>query len=133
MSTPRPYDPAFAVRVVELARGGLLPPEIAVELAASLADFSAWEAAHPAFAVALADAQTAAWAWWNTQARDAISTNKVFRSTLWAKVMAQNFGRSANLPSKRTDKAAARPVVLARVNIPDNGRKRRNRPNAAGS
>ena len=132
MPTPRPYDPAFAVRVVELARGGLLPPEIAVELAASLADFTAWEAAHPDFATALADAQTATWAWWNTQAREAISNNKTFRSALWAKVMAQNFGRSGNLPSRRTDKPAVRPVVLARVNIPDNGRKRRTRPNGAG-
>jgi len=132
MPVPRPYDPAFAARVVELARGGLLPPEIAVELAASLADFTAWEAAHPDFAIALADAQTAAWAWWNTQAHEAISTNKVFRSTLWAKVMAQNFGRSANLPSKRTDKPAARPVVRARYEIPDNGKERRPRKATGG-
>ena len=127
MLTPRAYDPAFAARVVELARGGLLPPEIAVELAASLADFSAWEAAHPDFATALADAQTAAWAWWNTQAREAISTNKTFRSALWAKVMAQNFGRSGNLLRKPADRPAARPVVRARYEIPDNGKERQPR------
>ena len=123
----RPYDPAFAARIVELAGKGLFRAEIAIELAASLADFEAWSDDHTDFAVALADADTAAYAWWNRQALEALTTNKPFRSTLWAKVMAQHFGRQGHLPRKAVEKPEKKPVVRVRYKIPDNGKERRPR------
>jgi len=127
MHLPRPYDPGLADRVVELARRGLTHAQIAVEIGASLADFDAWSAQHDEFAVALADADTAACAFWDDEASAALKTGKPFRANLWAKFMALRFGRQGH-PPRRIEKIAAPPVVLARVNIPDNGRKRRVRP-----
>ena len=127
MAGNRPYDPSFAERVVGLASGGLFRDEIARELGASLADFDAWSSQFPAFAVALADADTATSAWWDRQAREGMANNKPFRATLWAKVMAQHYGRAGHLPRKPADKPAARPIVRARYEIPDNGRRRRKR------
>jgi hypothetical protein len=124
---PRPYDPVFAERVVDLARDGLFRAEIAIELGASVLDFETWAASHRDFAVALADADTASQAWWDRQAREAMASVKPFRATLWAKVMAQHYGRQGDLPRKSVDKPAARPVVRARYDIPDNGKERRPR------
>lgn len=133
MAGNRPYDPSFAERVVELASGGLFRDEIARELGASLADLDAWSSQHPAFAVALADADTATSAWWSRQPREAMSQNKPFRATIWAKVMAQHYGRPGHLPRKPADKPAARPVATVRYDIPDNGRRRRKpKPGPAG-
>ena len=129
MHVLRTYDPSFAGRVVELAHGGLTHAQIAVEIGASLADFDAWSAQHAVFAAALADADTAACAFWDGEASDALKSGKPFRANLWAKFMALRFGRPGH-PSRRTEKVAAKPIVLARVNIPDNGRKRRVRPGA---
>jgi hypothetical protein len=81
------------------------------------------------FAAALADADTAACAFWDAEASDALKSAKPFRANLWAKFMALRFGRPGH-PSRRSEKAAAPPLVLARVEIPDNGRKRRVRPGA---
>jgi hypothetical protein len=121
---PRPYDPDCAARVVELARGGLTHAQIAVEIGASLADFEAWSSQHDGFAVALADADTAAVAYWDDEACAALKTGKPFRANLWAKFMALRFGRPGH-SSRRTEKVVAKPVVLARYEIPDNGRPRR--------
>ena len=124
---PRRYDPSFAERVVSLAAAsGHGRAEIAVELGVNLEDFAAWDAAEPAFATALADAETLALAWWERQPRLAMHTDAPFRAAAWAKGMAQRYGRPAN-SSRRIEKEAAKPVVRARVNIPDNGRKRRER------
>jgi hypothetical protein len=123
----RPYDPAFAARVVELAGNGLFRAEIAIELGASLADFEVWSVGYLVFAVALADADTATCAWWDRHALEALTTNKPFRSSLWAKVMAQHFGRQGHLPRKAAEKPEAKPIVRARYEIPDNGKERRPR------
>jgi hypothetical protein len=124
MPIPRPYDPGCAARVVELAGGGLTHAQIAREIGASLADLDAWSGQHDAFAVALADADTAAIAHWDDEASAALKTGKPFRANLWAKFMALRFGRQGH-PPRRTEKVAAKPVVLARYEIPDNGRPRR--------
>jgi hypothetical protein len=133
MPVARPYDPSFAERIVELAGDGLFRNEIAQALGASLVDFETWSNAHPAFAVALADADTAAGAWWDRQAREAMSNNKPFRATLWAKVMAQHYGRQGHLPRKPVEKPAAKPVLAAHYDIPDNGRRRGKRKLQAAS
>lgn len=112
---------------MDLAGNGLFRDEIARELGASLADFEAWSSQHPAFAVALADADTATCAWWHRQAREAMSNSRPFRATLWAKVMAQHYGRAGHLPRKPADKPAAKPVATVHYDIPDNGRRRRKR------
>jgi hypothetical protein len=131
MHVPRPYDPSSAERVVELARGGLTDAQIAIKIGASLADLAAWSEQHAEFAVALADADTAAIGFWDDEASAALKTGKPFRANLWAKFMALRFGRPGH-PPRRTEKIAAKPVVLARVNIPDNGRKRRPGRGGAG-
>jgi hypothetical protein len=133
MWKPRPYDPAFAERVVQLAAEGLFRAEIASELGVSLDDFAAWATLHPDFAVALADADRATRAWWERQAREAMSSGKSFRSALWAKVMAQNYGWSGHLAREPADRPAAKPVVLARYEIPDNGKERRPRRSSGGA
>ena len=132
MVANRPYDPSFAERVVELASSGLFRDEIAHELGASLSDFDAWSIQYPAFAVALADADTATSAWWNRQPREAMSLNRPFRATIWAKVMAQHYGRPGHLLRKPADKPAARPAPRVRYEIPDNGRRRRKPKPAPG-
>jgi hypothetical protein len=126
MHLPRPYDPSCAVRVVELARGGLTDAQIAIKIGASLADLAAWSDQYAEFAVALADADTAAIAFWDDEASAALKTGKPFRANLWAKFMALRFGRPGH-PPRRTEKVAAKPVVLARYEIPDNGKERRPR------
>ncbi len=50
MVNTRPYDPAFANRIVELASGGLFRNEIAQALGANDDDFDAWSSQHPEFA-----------------------------------------------------------------------------------
>ena len=132
MSSGRSYDPSFETRVVELANEGLFRDEIARELGVSVADIEAWSSQHPDFAVALADADTATAAWWNRQAREAMAHNRPFRAALWAKVMAQHYGRPGHLPRKPADKPA-RPAVTAEFDIPDNGRRRRRRKTRAGT
>jgi hypothetical protein len=130
VSIVRPYDPSFAERIVELARDGLFRDEIALELGVSVADFEAWASLNPPFALALADADTATCAWWNRQPREAMAANKPFRATLWAKVMAQHYGRPGHLPRKPADKPAVRPVIADHYDIPDNGRRRRRKSRA---
>ncbi len=125
MANIRPYDPSFAERVVALASDGLFRNEIAREPGASLADFEAWSSQHPDFAGALADADTATGAWWNRQPREAMAHNRPFRATIWAKVMAQHYGRAGHPSRKPADKPAAKPVVRARYELPDNGRRRK--------
>ena len=132
MTGNRPYDPSFAERVVGLASGGLFRDEIARELGASLADFDAWASQHPDFAAALDDADTATSAWWNRQPREAMSQNRPFRATIWARVMAQHYGRPGHLSRKPADKPAARPAPRVRYEIPDNGRRRRKPKPAPG-
>jgi ABC-type nitrate/sulfonate/bicarbonate transport system substrate-binding protein len=121
----RPYDPDIAERVVAQGRGGLSRAEIASALGVSLTDFEAWAAQHPAFAAALADADTEARAWWEAQPRIAFETGATFRGAAWAKVMAQRYGRSSDRPRQETREQKARGRVTARLDIPDNGRRRR--------
>jgi hypothetical protein len=130
---PRRYDPSFAERAVSLAgERGLGRAEIAVELGVNLEDFGAWAADDPTFATALADADTRAEAWWLAQPRLAMHSDKPFRIAVWAKAVAQRYGRSAH-SSRPIEKALAKPVVLARYEIPDNGKERRPRkPRTSG-
>ena len=125
--SPRRYDPSFAERVVSIAATtGNGRAQIAVALGVNLEDFAAWDAAEPAFATALADAETQALAWWEAQPQIAMHSNTPFRATAWAKGMAQRYGRPTH-SSRRIEKEAAQPVIRARVNIPDNRRRRRER------
>ena len=124
MSPIRPYDPDFAKEVALRSALGLSRAEIAAQLGVSLIDFDAWAAEHPAFARALADADTQARAWWDAQPRQALASGKLFKGATWAKAYAQRFGRSSDRP--QTAKAAGQPrTVTARVELPDNGRERR--------
>jgi hypothetical protein len=131
-TTPiRPYDPAFETRVVVEAQAGRSRAEIAVALGASLADFDAWAADHPAFAVALADADTAARAWWEAQPRLAFEKSKPFKAATWSKAMAQRYGRSSDRPRPQAKPATkAEPDVEYIYDIPDPGRLRRGRKGA---
>jgi hypothetical protein len=119
----RAYDPDLAARIVALAADGLSRAETAVALGASLADFDAWSQQHEAFAAALADADTAAQAWWQRQAHEAMASGKTFRINLWAKVMAQRYGRPGHTP--RAPNPGKPAPVRARYELPDNGTSRR--------
>ncbi len=130
MFTARPYNPAIDERLLALAAEGLSRAEIAVDLGVSLADFDAWAAREPGFAAILADADTRSQAWWQRQAFEAMSGGKPIRISLWAKVMAQRYGRPGHSPRPKPE-AAKPPAVQARINIPDNGRTRR--PKGQGS
>jgi hypothetical protein len=119
----RRFDPAFADRVVALAADGLSRAETAVALGVSLADFDAWAKDNQVFAAALADADTLARAWWDRQPREAMASGKSFRVALWAKVMAQRYGRPGHTP--RAPDTGKPPPVRARYELPDNGTSRR--------
>jgi hypothetical protein len=125
MFPSRPYHPDYAARVIELAGAGRTPALIAVELSVSLEDFAAWAAADRDFTVALADAQTIARAWWEGKAWRAMVTGETFHIGIWSKAMTQLFGRAGHTSRPIEEKPAGQPVIRARVNIPDNGRKRR--------
>jgi hypothetical protein len=123
MWSVRPYDPAFAARIVDLAEAdGLSRAELAKALGASERDLDAWAAAQPAFAVALADADTLARAWWEAAPRRALQSGEAFRVGIWAKAMAQRYGRSCHPPREKAPPVRQRRKV--RFNIPDNGRDR---------
>ncbi|HXQ46422.1 MAG TPA: hypothetical protein VN806_07390 [Caulobacteraceae bacterium] len=131
MWVQRPYDPAFCERIVSLAAAqGLDRSEVATALGASLKDFDAWAESDAAFAVALADADTRSDAWWHTQRRLALQSDKPHTANAWTRALAQRQGRSAH-SSRRIEKAPARSGVLARsgvrvrYDIPDNGKERR--------
>jgi hypothetical protein len=125
MWVQRPYDPTFCERIVCLAAAqGLDRSEIAAALAVSLKDFDAWAATDTAFAVALADADTCSDAWWHTQRRLALESDKPHTANAWTKALAQRQGRSAH-SSRRIEKAPARSNVRVRYDIPDNGKERR--------
>ena len=131
MWVQRPYDPTVCERIVALAAGqGLDRAEIAAALGVSLRDFDAWAESDAVFAVALADADTRADAWWHTQRRLALQSDKPFTANAWTKALAQRHGRSAH-SSRRVEKAPARSKVPARsgvtvrYDIPDNGKERR--------
>jgi hypothetical protein len=125
LSSYRPYDPALADRLIELGREGLCRSEMAARLDVLLADFDAWAAAEPAFAVALERAETQARAWWESQPRLALENGKPFRAAVWAKAMAQRYGRQSDRPSAKAADAKKPVRVEAIFEIPDNGRDRR--------
>jgi hypothetical protein len=127
----RPYDPRHAETVVTHGALGLSRAEIAAQLGVSLADFGAWSGEHPDFAVALADADTLARAWWDTQPRLALASREPFKGAAWAKGYAQRFGRSSDRPRPPTQ-SAQEPDVETIFEIPDNGRWRRRKPRAGG-
>ncbi len=126
----RPYDQGFATTAVERAREGFSRAEIAAALGASLIDLDAWAAEHPGFAVALADADTLARAWWDSQPRLALEGGKPFRAAAWAKAMAQRYGRSADRP--KSAPTPTPPSTRTIFEIPDNGRERRRRDRGGG-
>ena len=126
MFTARQYNPAIDERLLALAAEGLSRAEIAVDLGVSLADFDAWAANEPGFAAMLADADTRSKGWWEHQAFEAMGGGKPIRISLWARVMAQRYGRAGHSPRQKPDTAKP-PAVLARYEIPDNGKERRGR------
>ena len=126
MFTARSYNPAIDERLLALAAEGLSRAEIAVELGVSLADFDVWSDREPGFAALLADADSRSQAWWQRQAGEAMAGGKSIRVSLWAKVVAQRYGRAGHSPRQRPDTAKP-PAPRARINIPDNGRARRPR------
>jgi transposase-like protein len=128
----RRYDPAFAARIIELASAeGLTRAELATALGVSERDFDAWAETHADFAVALADSDSLACAWWDTAPRRALATGEPFRVGIWAKAVAQRYGRSAHRPLEKAEPDArdVEPDVI--IEIPDNGRSRRRRARAA--
>jgi len=130
MFTARSYNPAIDERLLALSAEGLSRAEVAVELGVSLADFDAWSAGEPGFAAVLADADTRSQAWWQRKAGEAMAGGKSIRVSLWAKVVAQRYGRAGHSPRQKPG-AAKQPIVRARVNLPDNGRGRRRKSGAA--
>ena len=132
MFTARSYNPAIDERLLALSAEGLSRAEVAVELGVSLADFDAWSAREPGFAAVLADADTRSQGWWQRQAGEVMAGGKAIRISLWAKVMAQRYGRAGHSPRQKPD-AAKQPVVQARYEIPDNGKERRGRRGRAGT
>jgi hypothetical protein len=124
MFTARSYNPAIDERLLALAAEGLSRAEIAVELGVSLADFDVWSAGEPGFAALLADADSRSEAWWQRQAGEAFAGGKSIRLSLWAKVMAQRYGRAGHPPRQKPDPAKP-PVAEARYVLPDNGTSRR--------
>jgi hypothetical protein len=128
MWKPRPYDPALCQRILDLATSGLERAQLAAALAVSERDFEAWAETHDTFAVALADAESRASAWFHEQHVKALQGNETSKANAWTKALAQRSGRSSNARRKTEDQASAQPVIRARINIPDNGRKRRRGP-----
>jgi hypothetical protein len=132
MSPIRPYHPSYVETVATQGRLGRSRAEIAAQLGVSFVDFDAWAAEHPAFAQALADADTWARAWWDAQPGLAQTSREPFKGAAWARGYAQRFGRSSDRPPK----AAApkpEPAVETIFEIPDNGRWRRRRKPSAGT
>jgi len=124
------FEPSFADQVVNLGRDGLSRAEISAKLGVSLRQLAIWADQHPAFDRALDLADTEARAWWDRIAREAVLKDGVFRATAWAKAMAQR----ARPASSRgpTDVKVDKPRPRIRVEIPDNGRPLRRRPERTG-
>lgn len=135
MTASKAYDPAFAWGVVELGREGLSRAEIAARIGVPIATLEAWAADQPALAEGLALADTEARAWWDRQPREALRGGESFRSTLWAKVMAQRYGsaiRRARPDPEADESGAEAAAASARVELPRNGREARPRVPSAG-
>ncbi len=110
-------------RVLALAGGGLSWVEIAAALGLSEAELTALEAARPALALAVQRAEMLERAWWEALPREAVAAGQRFNLAGWLGVMRWRWGEGAGSPA---EPPPSRP--LARVNIPYNGRPRRNVP-----
>jgi hypothetical protein len=104
-------------RVLSLARGGLGRVEIAAALGLGEAELTALEAARPGLGLAMQRARVLERAWWEALPREALAAgHRGFNLGAWLAAMRWRWGEGPGAPP---------PLVLARVNIPDNGRKRR--------
>ena len=134
MTPAKSYDPALARAVLEFGREGLSRAEMAAQLGVPVAALEAWAAEHPAFAEALALADTEARAWWDGLPRRALLDPGGFRSTIWSRAMAQRYGRSGHRPRPAPEAAEAEETGAeageprARVELPRNGREVRAKP-----
>jgi hypothetical protein len=112
-----------AARVLALGREGKGRAEIAAALGVSLQRLRAMEAETAEIGAALRRAETAAQAWWEAMQREALLGGARLNAGAWREAMAWRFGGVGK------GGAAPQPApVLARYEIPDNGKERRRAP-----
>ncbi len=134
MSDPTVDAPALAQQIVALGREGLSRAEIAVGLGLDEPALRRLADQHPALAAALVRAETEARAWWDRQAREAVTKDGQFHPAAWIKAMAQRYGSQSHRPRPNAKADTVRPIPPweldedpVRFDIPDNGKERRRR------
>lgn len=87
-SEPESYSEDLIGEMIEMARRGFTPAEIADHWAISLKTLQTWVRDYPAFGEAMERARTSAQAWWEGAARKAMATkDNRFPAGAWAMVM----------------------------------------------
>jgi hypothetical protein len=91
-SEPILYSEGLLVEIIDLARMGFTPAEIADHWSVPVERLMDWARDIPAFAEAIARARTSCQAWWERAARVAMATkDNKFPAGAWAMVMRGRF------------------------------------------
>ena len=115
-------DGDLEARVLSLARGGLGRVEIAAALGLGEGELTALERERPALALAMRRAAVLERAWWEALPREALAGGHRFNLGGWLAAMRWRWGEGPGAPPPPPA------PVLARYEIPDNGRPRRKPP-----
>jgi hypothetical protein len=94
---PSTYDPAYCVRVMDLAKDGLSLEQISAEIDIPRTTMLSWGDVHHEFSTALTRAKELEQAWWERVGQTALFADK-FQAAVWSKSM------SARFREKYTDK-----------------------------
>ena len=92
MPTGRPsqYKPEYCEQVIEYAKQGMGPAEIADKFDVDRSTMLKWGDVHEQFFTALTRASTAAQAWWERAGREGMTADK-FNAAVWKKTMEARF------------------------------------------
>ena len=117
-------DDDLEARVLQLARGGLGRAEIAAALGLGEGELTALEGERASLALAMRRAAVLERAWWEALPREALAGGQRFNLGGWLATMRWRWGDGPGAPPAPPTRP---PVVLARYEIPDNGKERKPR------
>lgn len=113
---PSLYNHTFCDRIQELARDGMGPTEMAVELGVHRDSLYEWAKVHPEFSDAFTRARQICQAWWEKQGRLGL-TLQGFNASLWSKNMACRFREEWTEQTKTELTGANGTPLFSRVEI----------------
>ena len=103
LGRPTKYDPAYCDQIIELGRQGKSRAQMVALTGIPYSSFQAWEAAHPDFQAAMAEAMRLAQAYWEDLAENhmiEVPGGPKLNTGLWVRSMSARFPREYRDNSK---------------------------------